>query len=431
MPSDPLRRSSLLAGLRLALCLLTLALTLPGGAALAQTPGGDPTGGGAGNSSGVSGGGGGGRGDATDGLRGGGGGSGEFRRFGNRDEVLAIGPPAEAPQVVAALQQSGATLVRLRNYPALGLVAQMFVLPRGLSLAEARARVLAVAPATRFDWHQLYGFAGGTPRLYAASLVGAGATGCAVPGGPAIGMIDGPVATGHPALAGASVRVESLLDADERPAGADHGTAVAALMVGQDASGALRGLAAGARLHAVTIFTGRGGAERADVERVAAAIDRLLALRVRVINLSLAGPPNQALALVLSRAASQGAILIAAAGNDGGRTGWPAAAPDVIAVTAVDAARRPWARANHGPEIELAAPGVDIWAARGQGGGAYLSGTSYAAPIVTALAVHLGAGRGLSLAELRARLRATAQDLPPAGRDTGTGWGLVQMTGCN
>ncbi len=122
--------------------------------------------------------------------------------------------------------------------------------------------------------------------------------------------------------------------------------------------------------------------------------------------------------------------MIAASGNDNtGRSALPAAAPEVIAVTAVDAELRPYRRANRGRHIEFAAPGVDLWTAKG-GGGGYVTGTSFAAPIVTALAARLGAGASIGITGLRARLAESAQDLGAPGRDTRTGWGLVRAQGC-
>jgi subtilisin family serine protease len=59
---------------------------------------------------------------------------------------------------------------------------------------------------------------------------------------------------------------------------------------------------------------------------------------------------------------------------------YPAAHPDVIAVTAIDADARIYKKANRGEYIDLAAPGVDVWAAKAGGGGSYRSGTSFAVP---------------------------------------------------
>jgi subtilisin family serine protease len=261
-------------------------------------------------------------------------------------------------------------------------------------------------------------------------LIGdAGPGRCRLAAPMAIGMIDGPVNTDHPALRGADITYETLIQSSLIP-GTDHGTAVAALLVGEDQTGALAGYARGARLHAISVFAMRDELEQAPVEAIATAIDRLVARGVRLINMSIAGPENAALARALTAAAEQGVVLVAASGNNRReRVSWPAAAPEVIAVTAIDAARRRFRLANTGVEIEFSAPGVDVYAARGRGAG-YVSGTSFATPIVTALAAR-SMSRGAGGPEaIRARLRDGVETLGPGQRNTEYGWGLVKASGC-
>src|SRR5690606_9061060 len=119
---------------------------------------------------------------------------------------------------------------------------------------------------------------------------------------------------------------------------------------------------------------------------LAEALDRLVILGVRVINLSFSGPENLILHEMILRAAEAGIALVAAAGNGGAGApaAYPAAWPEVIAVTAVDTQHRPYRQANRGDYINFAAPGVNLWAAASISGGRLKSGTSYAAPFVTA-----------------------------------------------
>lgn len=351
------------------------------------------------------------------------------RRIGfNRPEYIVAGPIAEFDAARGALVGAGATLLRYRDLPALGLRIAVYDFGGGLQTGTAQDLLDLNAPNSHVGLNNLYSLSQGRPRIYAAAMVGLeDAQSCALGRALTIGLIDGPVDAGHPALAGVEVASESVLLPSERPPGGDHGTAVAALMVGQDPEGVLGGLARGARLYAISAFSTTGSNTDSDVDRIAAAIDRLLARDVRLINMSFAGPENPVLAEVLELAASRGAVMIAAAGNDGRRrAAYPAAHPDVIAVTAVDAAFRRYRAANSGPHIEFAAPGVDLYVAGADTGGTYASGTSYAAPIVTALAARLGAGGGLSVEGLRARLRQSAVDLGPSGRDAEFGWGLVR-----
>ncbi len=403
-----------------------LVVLLSGTMALSQT--GGVTGGIGGLTTGGAGGGGG---------RGGGGGGDEDDRTVSRSdavhsngraEYILVTPPAAAQAAVDALVAAGAQPLRQRALTALGRQAVIFILPRGLGRAAAQQVLDAAAPGAVIDVHHLYRFAQGAPRLYAPQLVGDPGPGvCDAPSSVTVGVIDGPVDAAHPALSGAQVVVEGVLNDGQRYAAAGHGTAVAALIVGRDGSGALAGFATGARLHAVAAFRRNGGSSASDVELIGAALDRLLARGVRLVNMSFAGPQNRALADLLSAAAGRGAVMIAAAGNDrSARAAFPAGHPGVIAVTAVDAASRLYRSANTGDHIEFAAPGVDLFVAGGSGG-RYESGTSYAAPIVAAMVARMG---NVSTTTARQRLARAARDLGNPGRDAQFGWGLVQAPTC-
>lgn len=347
-----------------------------------------------------------------------------------RVEYVAVGPPAAVGQAAAALQGAGASLLRDRPLSALGRRALVLVLPPGLSLAGARDLLAQAAPGVALDIHARYRFAeGAAPRLYAPDLV-ALPQGCRPAGRITVGIIDGPVAANHPAFAGVALRRDSVLLPGEVPPAADHGTAVAALVGGAEAAGPYAGFAAGVGLHAVSAFTVVQGREGADVDRIGAGLDLLLGRGVRVVNLSFAGPANTALADLLAAASGRGAVLVAASGNAGGEARLlPAAAPGVIAVTAVDARGRSWRKATGGGHLDFAAPGVEVFAAQA-GGGAYVSGTSYAAPIVTAFAARLMARGAGSAGAVRESLAAGALDLGATGHDSRFGWGLARAPGC-
>jgi subtilisin family serine protease len=76
----------------------------------------------------------------------------------------------------------------------------------------------------------------------------------------------------------------------------------------------------------------------------------------------LAGPYDPMLQLAMKSAHDKGVVLIAAAGNLGPKSPplYPAADPNVIAVTAVDQNDHLFAGANQGPYIAVAAPGVNV-----------------------------------------------------------------------
>jgi len=71
---------------------------------------------------------------------------------------------------------------------------------------------------------------------------------------------------------------------------------------------------------------------------------------VRVVNMSLSGPPNEVLKRAIASAQAKGMVIVAAAGNNGAGAGpsYPAAYPGVIAVTAVDRNLDVYRRATQG-----------------------------------------------------------------------------------
>ena len=134
--------------------------------------------------------------------------------------------------------------------------------------------------------------------------------------------------------------------------------------------------------------------------------------------MSFAGPPDPALHRSLAAAHKKGIVLVAAAGNAGPKSPplYPAADPDVIAVTATDADDKLFAQSNRGRYIAVAAPGAQILVAIPDGGYEVSSGTSYSAAEVSGIvALMLERKRDLSPDKVRDILLATAKDLGPKG----------------
>ena len=92
----------------------------------------------------------------------------------------------------------------------------------------------------------------------------------------------------------------------------------------------------------------------------------------------------------------------------------------------------PIVAANRGKHVSFAAPGVDVWsAAAGQDGKTY-TGTSYAAPFVTAvLAMSRKTSPTTPWPTVIKQLQTSARDLGDSGHDPVYGWGLIQApAGC-
>ncbi len=345
-------------------------------------------------------------------------------------EVLVVSPDMNAAMALAGNAQGMGLSVRSRSLlKNLGFVVSVFRVPQGQTVADALQQLRAAQPGLWADANHRLRLQGGTdPRRYGEALVGWGAAQMACAAQARIGVVDTAVDLQQPALAGRHITVHRMLSAGVAMAKPDHGTAVAALLAGAPGSVA-PGMLPDAQVFVAAVMRERDGEQDTTAEAVASALDWLDGQGVTVINLSVGGPHNLLVQLAVQRLLEQGVTVVAAAGNGGADAEpvYPAAQKGVIAVTAVDQRLRVWDQANTGSYVALAAPGVDVWVARPGSGGAYVSGTSYAAPFVTAaVAAEHSRQPGATPAQIAARLEQAARDLGAPGRDPVFGFGLVQ-----
>jgi subtilisin family serine protease len=305
-----------------------------------------------------------------------------------------------------------------------------------MSIAEARRAVLRVNLHASADRDSYYYTDEGTPgcvgpNCEASMLVGWTPQSGQCWASPLIGLIDTGINLEHEALKGQAIEQLPGFGGGANASSRDHGTAIAALLVGRADSNA-PGLIPGARLLAADAFYRENGTvDRADVISLVAALEALADRGVRIINLSLSGPPNEILKKAVEAVQAKGVVLVAAAGNNGAgaEPSYPAAYPGVIAVTAVDRQLNVYRRATRGPYVDLAAPGVGILTADAKGDNTPKSGTSYAVPFVAAAMALMreSSHQEADIRALQARLEKSAKDLGPPGRDTTFGYGLIQM----
>lgn len=241
-----------------------------------------------------------------------------------------------------------------------------------------------------------------------------------------VGVIDTHLQDSHPGFTKALEQnrltaFSALDDYTELPT--EHGTAVSGLLVGEYPD--LSPLLPAAQLFQAGAFYQQQASHRGSkVEYLLTSIDWLLQQDVAVINMSLAGPANNLLRQAVQVATEQNVAIVAAVGNPGPHAApqYPAAYPSVIAVTAVDQNGEVYPWAIQGEHLDFAAPGVAISTLAAHAGLAVHSGTSMAAPVVSAFAACF---RQSGVHETKVYLQQLTQDLGAPGHDPVFGYGLL------
>ncbi|TSC96581.1 MAG: putative subtilisin [Parcubacteria group bacterium Athens1014_26] len=210
-----------------------------------------------------------------------------------------------------------------------------------------------------------------------------------------------------------------------------HGTHEAGIIGAIDNTIGVIGVGHQIDLYAVKVLDRRGSGYLSDIIE---GLDWAISNGMQVVNMSL-GTASNILSFreAVQRVNAAGIVQVAAAGNSGGSVIYPAAYPEVIAVSATDSSDKIASWSSRGPEVDLSAPGVSIYSTyKGQ---IYktLSGTSMAAPHVTGV-IALMIDRktcdydlnGICTpAEVQQKLEATAEDLGVVGKDNLYGAGLI------
>jgi len=230
-----------------------------------------------------------------------------------------------------------------------------------------------------------------------------------------VAVIDSGIDVTHPELANAVVDSFDALGSREGPD--VHGTGIAGAIVSH---ARLMGSAPAARILAIRAFgvAASGAASTSFV--ILKGLDYAAAHGAQIVNMSFAGPKDGLIERGIAAAAAKGILMVAAAGNGGPKSPplYPAANPDVMAVSATDAQDRLFAASNRGGHIAIAAPGVDIFLPAPNEKYQMTSGTSFSAAFVSGLAaLVLERNPVLKPDQVRAILVKTARDLGSPGRD--------------
>jgi subtilisin family serine protease len=194
-----------------------------------------------------------------------------------------------------------------------------------------------------------------------------------------------------------------------------------------------RGVAPGVDIFALKVFPDSGGA---DPWAIAQALDWCRENGIHIVSMSFCGPEdNVNIRQAVQRCHAAGIVMVAAAGNFGRDWGvmYPAKYPEVIAVAAVDIAKKPADWSAYGMELDVAAAGVDVWSTWLNSQYVELSGTSMACPHIAGACAIIQAkakkrlGRLLTPAEVKDRLQLDAEDLGPVGKDERYGFGVFSF----
>jgi subtilisin family serine protease len=282
-------------------------------------------------------------------------------------------------------------------------------------------RILAAQPNHLYATEQGKEPAAGPPQYALDKLRLPEAHALAKGGSVRVAVIDTTIDPKHPDLAGAITASFDAAGAPDKPH--HHGTGIASVIA---AHGRLTGAAPSVQILAINAFASQSS--NGSSMAILKGLDWAGRFDADIVNMSFAGPADRELSTMLAALGRKGIVLVAAAGNAGPRSRplYPAAEPNVIAVTATDADDKLFDQANRGTHIAVAAPGVAILAAAPDEGYRLQSGTSFAAAQVSGVAALLRErNRQLDPAAIRRILTVTARDLGPAGHDDQFGSGLV------
>ena len=339
---------------------------------------------------------------------------------------------AEA-DVFEQLAQEGYLFDRVSELSGLGFLLAEVAAPASFDLSATRAGIYEVIGGQQadVDLNHLYTAGVPDPQNDEQPLVGLAPRELLPPPTDLsgltlrIGIIDSSIDQRHNAFSNASITTQRFVDNDSPPNA--HGTAIASIIASNDPQAL--GLAPSAQIYAAEVFDhNEQQGEFASTVSLIKALSWLVTQNVSVINISLAGPSNRLLETALTRVREKGVLAIAAAGNGGpmAQPMYPAAYPEVVAVTATDDRGRAFRLANRGEYVDIAAPGVNIRHAQAGGGFAASSGTSYAVPFVTVAAARLLQSTAEPALMLDA-LYASARDIGAPGRDQIYGYGQLQF----
>ncbi|MEV1085311.1 type VII secretion-associated serine protease mycosin [Streptomyces sp. NPDC050211] len=249
--------------------------------------------------------------------------------------------------------------------------------------------------------------------------------------GVTVAVIDTGVDDSNPQLRGAVGGGKSYVGGSATDDLEGHGTRVAGIIAARPLKGTgFVGIAPEAKILSYR-YTG-GEEKEGNSGTMASAINAAVAAGADIINISsdtADKSDNLILGTAVANAVRKGALIVAAAGNDGadGKSAntYPASYDGVLAVAASDRNDERAFFSQAGDFVDIAAPGVGMVSTVPQGGQCTADGTSFAAPYVAGVAALLKQKHpDWKASQIATRLKETAQR-PGRGPNRFIGWGVV------
>ena len=328
-----------------------------------------------------------------------------------------------------------------------------------VSALEANPHVTRVEPDRQMRALEIeLNNAWGVTRIGAGTVHNGGNRGAGVK----LAIIDSGINYNHPDLNDNYAGGYDFVQGDEDPMDVyGHGTHVAGTACAEDNDNGVDGetgtfgvvgVAPQCDLYAIRVLDDAGFGDSSDlIAALQWAVDEENDIQVANLSLGWDLDPGETVRDAFDTAwTDEGLVIVAAACNNGNRPGkgdnvcYPALYDSVIAVAATDDSDQRASFSSTGEQVELAAPGVSVFSTWNDDTGYYApdpvcheeegvttcykygSGTSMASPHVAGTAaLILAANPDWSNYQVRAQLRATADDLGATGWDPQYGHGLV------
>jgi subtilisin family serine protease len=340
-----------------------------------------------------------------------------------QNEFVAEIDGAMSPADADALARShGLERISSQNFPLIGGMVGLFTIVARRPMDTVRrefaadTRVKSVQPNFRYVLQDQKTKTEGDPGQYAVAQLRLPQAHTLARGmNVTIAVIDSGIDVKHPELINSIADSFDALGSKEGPH--VHGTGIAGAIV---AHARLIGSAPEARLLAIRAFASTSGAAESTSYVILRGLDYAVEHGAQIVNMSFAGPKDPMIERGVAATAARGILLIAAAGNAGAKSPplYPAANPNVIAVSGTDAQDKLFAASNRGNYIAIAAPGADIFLPAPDEKYQITSGTSFSAAYVSGIAaLIMERNPALKPNDVRAILTKTARDLGAPGRD--------------